>query len=238
MKRIAKLGARSGKKARPGKKPRDIGGGDGGGGGGGDGGGGGGGDGGGGGGGDDGGGGGGDGGGGGVIHFPPSFSVSEIKNRQRRHEAYTKQKVAKRKEWLARKKQRRAERRALGDKAPPKEVPKTLENQRLPDETTVTTGDEEVEADQLSDEFAEYFKRETDARVLITTSDRPRGKTVRLCEDLAASLPSAQVYYRRGLALKKIVPQCVARGFTDLVVINEDRKEPSILTAHTHREWF
>lgn len=42
-------------------------------------------------------------------------------------------------------------------------------------------------------------------------------------------LPNAEIKYRRGLDLKKIIPQAMERDFTDILVINEDRKEPSIL---------
>ncbi|KAG7233694.1 hypothetical protein CRUP_005627, partial [Coryphaenoides rupestris] len=56
--------------------------------------------------------------------LPPTFSLSEIKNKQRRHEMFMKLKQEKR-------------------KAPPKEVPKTIENQRVYDETTVDPDDEE-----------------------------------------------------------------------------------------------
>lgn len=54
-------------------------------------------------------------------------------------------------------------------------------------------------------------------------------RTVRFCEQLSTVIPNSHVYYRRGLALKRIIPQCIARDFTDLIVINEDRKIPSIL---------
>lgn len=58
-------------------------------------------------------------------------------------------------------------------------------------------------------------------------------RTVRFCEQLSTVIPNSHVYYRRGLALKRIIPQCIARDFTDLIVINEDRKIPSILCVHT-----
>uniref|UniRef100_UPI00398E5730 ribosome production factor 1 n=1 Tax=Pristiophorus japonicus TaxID=55135 RepID=UPI00398E5730 len=165
--------------------------------------------------------------------FPPNFSVSEIKNKQRRQFMYQRWRRAQRKEQLAAKKKRQKEREALGDKAPPKPVPKTIENQRVYDETTVDPNDEEVAFDEATDEFSSYFSRETSPRILITTSDRPRGRTVRLCEQLAKIIPNSHVYYRRGLALKKVIPQCVARGFTDLLVINEDRKVPNgLILSH------
>lgn len=54
---------------------------------------------------------------------------------------------------------------------------------------------------------------------------------MKFCEQLATVIPNAYVYYRRGLALKRVIPQCVARDFTYLMVINEDRKVPSILNG-------
>ncbi|KAM3876383.1 ribosome production factor 1 [Diretmus argenteus] len=159
--------------------------------------------------------------------FPPTFSVSEIKNKQRRHFMFMKLKQEKRKQKLQLKKKKKKDREALGDKAPPKEVPKTIENQRVFDETMVDPDDEEVAFDEGTDEFSAYFNQLTNPKVLITTSDRPRGRTVRFCEQLATVIPDSYVYYRRGLALKRIIPQCVARGFTYLMVVNEDRKLPN-----------
>uniref|UniRef100_A0A8D0ATA3 Ribosome production factor 1 n=1 Tax=Sander lucioperca TaxID=283035 RepID=A0A8D0ATA3_SANLU len=160
--------------------------------------------------------------------FPPTFSVSEIKNKQRRHLMFMKLKQEKRKvKTYKYHKKEEKEREALGDKAPPKEVPKTIENQRVYDETTVDPEDEEIAFDEGTDEFSAYFNGLTNPKVLITTSDRPRGRTVRFCEQLATVIPNAHVYYRRGLALKRIIPQCIARNFTYLIVINEDRKVPN-----------
>lgn len=94
----------------------------------------------------------------------------------------------------------------------------------MPDETIVDPNDEEVAYEEATDEFASYFNRQTSPKILITTSDRPHGRTVRLCEQLSTVIPNSHVYYRGGLALKKIIPQCISRDFTDLIVINEDRK--------------
>ncbi|XP_056894451.1 ribosome production factor 1 [Takifugu flavidus] len=159
--------------------------------------------------------------------LPPTFSVSEIKNKQRRHLMFMKLKQEKRKQKMQLKRKKKKEREALGDKAPPKEVPKTIENQRVYDETTVDPADEEVAFDEGTDEFSAYFHGLTNPKVLITTSDRPRGRTVKFCNQLASVIPNAHVFYRRGLALKRIIPQCISRDFTYLMVINEDRKVPN-----------
>lgn len=59
-------------------------------------------------------------------------------------------------------------------------------------------------------------------------------RMVKFCNQLATVIPNAHVYYRRGLALKRIIPQCIARDFTYLLVINEDRQVPSILKGSRH----
>uniref|UniRef100_A0A0D9S6W4 Ribosome production factor 1 n=1 Tax=Chlorocebus sabaeus TaxID=60711 RepID=A0A0D9S6W4_CHLSB len=165
--------------------------------------------------------------------FPPGFSISEIKNKQRRHLMFTRWKQQQRKEKLAAKKKLKKEREALGDKAPPKPVPKTIDNQRVYDETTVDPNDEEVAYDESTDEFASYFNKQTSPKILITTSDRPHGENKPLCKKLSKYLLASHTHTKRGLALKKIIPQCITREFTDLIVINEDRKTPNgLILSH------
>ncbi|XP_070563358.1 ribosome production factor 1-like [Ptychodera flava] len=163
----------------------------------------------------------------------PALNISRIKNKDRRREEYVKLKRQKKKEKRERQKKRKKEEDELGDKAPPKKIPKTIENTRVYDETMVDPQDQEVLYDEANDEIAPYFNRETTPKILITTSDRPRSRTTRLCAELADSIPNAEVYYRRGLALKKVIPQAIGRDFTDLVIINEDRKIPNgLLICH------
>ncbi|CAD7693460.1 unnamed protein product [Nyctereutes procyonoides] len=116
---------------------------------------------------------------------------------------FTRWRQQQRKEKLAIKKKLKKEREALGDEAPPEPTPKTIDNQRVYDETIVDPNDEEVASDEAADEFASYFNRQTSPKILITTSDRPRGRT------------------------------CISRDFTDLIVINEDRKIPNgLILSH------
>ncbi len=72
-------------------------------------------------------------------------------------------------------------REALGDKAPPKLVPKTIDAMREHDETTVQAPKEEGEAaedevtwDIDNDEFKDYFGKTYVPKVLITSADNPR----------------------------------------------------------------
>lgn len=48
-------------------------------------------------------------------------------------------------------------------------------------------------------------------------------------KDLLHAIPNAHYKYRKGMDIKKIIPQAVEKGFTDLVVVNEDHRKASIL---------
>lgn len=157
----------------------------------------------------------------------PKRNISSIKNKQLRSEAYRQLKREKKKEKLQEKKRKKKEAEAMGEEAPPKKVPKTIENMRIPDETMVSPQDEEVAKDEETDEFASYFNRDTTPKVLITTSDRPCSRTNKFCKELKRCIPNSEIHYRRGLDLKKIIPQAMSKDFTDIMVINEDRKEPN-----------
>ncbi|KAK7485282.1 hypothetical protein BaRGS_00023533 [Batillaria attramentaria] len=163
----------------------------------------------------------------------PEKNISSIKNKQKRSEAYREMKRAKKKAKLEEKKKKERTRKMLGDKAPPKEVPKTLENMRVYDETMVNPADEEVMADEDSDEFASYFSGGRVPKILITTADRPSSRTNKFCKELSKIIPNSTIKYRRGLDLKKIIPQAMSRDFTDLIVVNEDKKEPNgVVISH------
>lgn len=70
-------------------------------------------------------------------------------------------------------KQRRKEAEALGDNAPPKQIPRTIENTRENDITTVDEEDEEVIFDISHDEYESYFSKTYEPKILITSSDNP-----------------------------------------------------------------
>ncbi|KAH9492098.1 Ribosome production factor 1 [Bulinus truncatus] len=158
-----------------------------------------------------------------------SLIMPQIKNKQRRGEVYKQYLKEKRKVKMEEKKTRKKEEKQMGSKAPPKKKPKTLENMRVPDETMVDPTNQETVIDLEQDEMAPYFRQETTPKILITTSDRPKHKTNRFIKELKKVIPNSVVKYRRGLDLKKIIPQAISRDFTDLIIINEDAGEPNIL---------
>ena len=105
-------------------------------------------------------------------------NISEIGNKEVRHQHYVKLRREKKKEKKKRREERQKEAEALGDNAPPKLVPKTIESMREADETTVASGDapeeqqdEEVNWDISNDEFKDYFSKSYEPKVLVTSSD-------------------------------------------------------------------
>ncbi|KAI1712305.1 brix domain-containing protein [Ditylenchus destructor] len=136
-----------------------------------------------------------------------------------------KRKVQIKRERNEAKRERRDEREKLrselGEDAPPKQEPKTLENTREEDETYVEPNDQEILLEDATDAMANYFAHDTKPKVLITTSPGAKVKTWKLCFELKKCVPNSEIFSRKNVALKKIVKQAIEKQFTDLVVIHE-----------------
>lgn len=115
----------------------------------------------------------------------------------------------------------------------PKQVPHTIESLREKDETAIV-GDlddeenEEVKIDLEHDEFAAYYRKEYEPKILITYSDNPTRKTRIFGRELTRMIPNSISLYRNRSGVKKMVKSAITRNFTDLIIINEDRCVPSI----------
>jgi ribosome production factor 1 len=46
-------------------------------------------------------------------------------------------------------------------------------------------------------------------------------------KELERVIPNSEYFLRRKSTIKKMVEQAVGKGFTDIIVVNEDQKEPS-----------
>jgi len=163
----------------------------------------------------------------------PKILPSQIGNKMKRIEVYQRLKAIKKKEKKTLREKKKKEAQALGDKAPPKQIPRTLENTREPDDTTVLPEDVEVEQDKATDEFANYFSSNKAPLILITTCVKPSSRLLKFVDELLTIFPNSHYYKRRTFSVKQILRFCTNRGFTDVIVINEDRKQPNgFLLAH------
>jgi len=159
-------------------------------------------------------------------------NISSIGNKVRRNEAWMKLKREKKKEKRKRQDARRTEREALGDEAPAKLVPKTIDNTREYDETTVggKTGeeeDEEVEHDIVNDEFSDYFSKSYEPKVLITSSDNPHSSTIAFIKEMTRIIPNSEPRWRKNSSIKKMVKEAIKKGYTDIAIVNEDNRKPN-----------
>ena len=147
-------------------------------------------------------------------------------NKRVRAAAYAKAKVEKKKAKRERRGKRKDAEKKLGDKAPPKPVPRTIESTRVPDDTVVDPGDDEVAQDEATDELSEYFLGKP-PKTLRTTSRKPVGATFRFSDELLAVFTDAEFHERRTWALKDMLKAATEQGFTDILLVNEDSKRPS-----------
>ena len=177
---------------------------------------------------------------GGARGAPPQrrrVRPGEIANKIKRAEVHAKQQHEKKRlqSEARRKRQRAAE--ELGAAAPPKQVPRTLDNTREVDDTIVAPGDAEVLGDEAEDEFAPYFAGERTPKLMVTTKVGPSSKIFELVSELLNVFPNS-FYYKRGrYPLKKIQAWAGNKGFTHLLVLSERLKVPNGCVAPRRRGW-
>eukprot|EP00124_Ichthyophonus_hoferi_P001168 Ihof_evm9s55 gene=Ihof_evmTU9s55 len=160
---------------------------------------------------------------------------ASIKCKDKRRDLYKKFKKAKKEDKKKRRatNKREAEEAAGDGVAPVRKVPKTIESQRVVEETIVEPDDEEVMNDEATDELAGYFAGDR-PKILITTSQKAISQvTYKFCEELINMMPDADFYDRKRYTLKEITEIAKTLSFTDIIIVNEDRKVPNaMLLSH------
>ncbi|KAJ3326396.1 Ribosome production factor 1 [Gonapodya sp. JEL0774] len=158
---------------------------------------------------------------------------SQIRNKMKREEVFHKLKSEKRRSKL---KARMATKKdeelnpELKEERLKKNVPKTLDNTREFDETVVGDDDEVLKEEEI-DEFASYFRDGIQPNILVTTSRRPAKAVYEFSNELCDVFPNC-TFVKRGSTeeVKKLVQLAIQRDYTDLIIINEDKKVPNALT--------
>lgn len=151
-----------------------------------------------------------------------------IKNKEIRHKLFKKQQQTKKKEQKKARKQRKLE-------DGPRTKGHTIESLREKDFTTVDDLDdsdnEELRKELEIDDFSEYFARDYTPKVLITYADNPVTKTRKFGIELARIIPNALAKIRNRSSIKKMVKSAIRENFTDIIIINENNREPNGLVA-------
>ncbi|CAH8871037.1 unnamed protein product [Trichobilharzia szidati] len=129
------------------------------------------------------------------------------------------------KERIQKAKERRIKRKQRKESGTPAGIPQTLESLRTVDETIVPKNDDEVIIEHETDELSPIFNGEVTPKILLTYSDRVCPRTIGFCKELSKVIPNVHVTARWHLPLKKIIPLAIERGFTCLLIVNEDQKK-------------
>lgn len=149
---------------------------------------------------------------------------SKIRNKSKRVEIYAKYKQQKKVFKKKLREERLKEVEALGDDAPPKQVPKTIESMREIDETTVAPNDDEVVGDEADDEFSEYYNNEKKPKIMITTRPNCSKKLYPFIADLMQMIPNAFFYPRESLLVREMMAFAAEKAFTHIIVLSEKNK--------------
>lgn len=153
--------------------------------------------------------------------------TKKIKNKQRRQRLVADIKHEKNKARHKMRKERAREERdnpELKEKRIAENIPDTIERKRVFDETV----NKEIEGE---DEFAQYFSSLQDPKVLLTTNANAKKPAYIFADMLMEFLPNVTfVKRKRDYTIKDMASFCNNRLYTDLIVINEDKKKVTGLT--------
>ena len=173
---------------------------------------------------------------------------SQIRNKSKRQEIYAKYKQQKKKIKRKLRDEKVKEVEELGEAAPPKQIPTTIENTRILDETYIKEFDDEIIADEKDDEFALYYNdpiqentsmnideegspegqvvaEKKKPKIMITTRPNCSRKLYPFIGDLMQMIPNAFYYPRGKLLVNEMASFATKKGFTHIVVLSEKNKQ-------------
>ncbi|CAG8538410.1 4750_t:CDS:2 [Diversispora eburnea] len=161
---------------------------------------------------------------------------SQIKNKIKREEIHAKQKQLKSRKKIEERLRRQKEEAEDPEKKKErlaKNIPRTLENVREFDETIVDAEDLEVLEDEASDEFSKYFQEGVSPKMLITTNKRPSKVGYDFASELIDVFPNSNFVRRKNqVSIKQIIEFCNNRNYTDILVVNEEKKGHGRSSCH------
>lgn len=154
-------------------------------------------------------------------------TLKGIKNKQRRQQLFAQlkheQNKSRHKERQARAREER-DNPELKEKRLAENVPETIDSKRVFDETVNV----DVEGE---DNFDSYFKEGKEPKVLVTTNANAKRSAYDFSATLLEIIPNSSFTKRqRKYTIKEMAEYCSNRDFTDLIVINEDKKAVNGIT--------
>lgn len=155
-----------------------------------------------------------------------SDNLKSIKNKLTRQRIFTQLKQQKSKQKHTKRHERSKEERAdpsLKEKRLAENIPSTLENKRIYDETIGLTAS--------TDEFSPFLSSGKDPKILLTTSKYSKKPAYIFADILLDFLPNTTFIKRKPeYSIKDIAKFATEKHFSCLVIINEDKKKVTGLT--------
>lgn len=147
----------------------------------------------------------------------------ETKNKILLSEKRQREKREKEKQRRSEREERKREAKEAELEGNPKEkkIPKTTDNSKL---ISGVVDDEEGWEDVRTDEFASHFVGGRTPKVIITSSYSPSKKSHDFINELKRLIPNSEYYERRNYELKEICEYGKNRGFTAVIVVNENSR--------------
>ena len=141
-------------------------------------------------------------------------------------------KRAKQKKALKSEERRRRKREdeQLGEDAPPRKMPRTIEDAREYDEETGQPLTKE-EALAITDEFTDTLAGEKKPGVVFTTGLKATDASFDFIKQMLPVIPKSIYFERKNEAIKEFAKKAADKGYSDLIVVKEDKKK---LTTFTH----
>ena len=158
--------------------------------------------------------------------------MEETGNKIVRANLLKKRRRQEKKEKSEKRRRRHQEAERLGEDAPPRKEPVTIEQKRVYDEQTgqpLTT----EEALAVNDEFTQVLAGDVKPKVAVTTGLKPTNTSFDFVRQLLPVIPKSTYFERLDSAIGNFASKATDKGYTDLVIIKEDKRKVSTLT-HIH----
>ncbi len=156
-----------------------------------------------------------------------------IQNKIVRSQLVAKRQRQERKEKSQRRRKRqKLEQSGDAEDLPAPKLPKTIESERVYDDETGRPLTRE-EALAITDEFTETLAGEKRPQVTITTGLKATPVSYDFVKALLPVLPRSVYYERKQASIDTFCKAAAAKGFSDVLIVKEDRKKLSTLT-HVH----
>eukprot|EP00923_Selenidium_pygospionis_P003505 GHVN01005530.1.p2 GENE.GHVN01005530.1~~GHVN01005530.1.p2 ORF type:complete len:349 (+),score=49.98 GHVN01005530.1:155-1048(+) len=119
----------------------------------------------------------------------------------------------------------RQDKRSKGEHVEETEL-RTIDKERKLQGDIVDANDEEVQAEDKTDEFAPHFEEKYTPKLMVTTSLPPSKRTELFLKEMTIIIPNIYYFERKRKPLKKILKWATEEEFTAVLVVQEAHREP------------